>query len=598
MRIARDAGVAGAVILLAVTAWAGASVKGPVPVSPGFATSRPDITDRCPTFNWTGSLEAESVELLVYEVPEVAMGAAPAEPRGWTVRSESSLGGWSEWAEPRLFRVVTLPSAVEVEEAAAVLRDYLKHQSPGEEPAPEGGPSRREPPPRRPPGPGDGPERGTGESVRGLELQAGIYAPLAMNPSLVIEGGLQTGGAIEALGGLQSAADLTVRNALFKVSDTLTATVALNAGLGVTSLGLGAFQLSEIAELGGSVGVGTGAAQSLLVGFDNSLLGSMAAGAMEIGDGNSVMGANALGDCVGSFAGPACDFNTVIGSHAADVCTDCSGNVIIGADAGGALESAHDSIFVGARAGSLITDTIGSVVIGVDACASLTQAHDSILIGRDIAPDLISATNSVLIGSITSLISATQSVIIGSVLPQDIHEASNNVLIGASIGAGNVISNTIRIGDDTHQDLVIPAMINAFQDGPSIQVNPGTAKLGQPMPSSRRFKEEIRDMAGLSAGVLSLRPVVFRYRPEVRQGPRPVEFGLIAEEVAEIFPDLVYYDAAGKPFSVSYKKLTPMLVNELQRQERLIETQQRMLVDQKRELQRLLERLERVERHR
>ena len=189
-------------------------------------------------------------------------------------------------------------------------------------------------------------------------------------------------------------------------------------------------------------------------------------------------------------------------------------------------------------------------------------------------------------------------MIIGSVLPQDIHEASNNVLIGASIGAGNVISNTIRIGDDTHQDLVIPAMINAFQDGPSIQVNPGTAKLGQPMPSSRRFKEEIRDMAGLSAGVLSLRPVVFRYRPEVRQGPRPVEFGLIAEEVAEIFPDLVYYDAAGKPFSVSYKKLTPMLVNELQRQERLIETQQRMLVDQKRELQRLLERLERIERHR
>ena len=105
-------------------------------------------------------------------------------------------------------------------------------------------------------------------------------------------------------------------------------------------------------------------------------------------------------------------------------------------------------------------------------------------------------------------------------------------------------------------------------------------------------------MAGLSAGILNLRPVVFRYRPEVREGPRPVEFGLIAEEVAEIFPELVYYDPEGKPLSVGYKKLTPMLVNEIQRQQRLIENQQRMLADQRRELERLLDRLERVERRR
>ena len=64
------------------------------------------------------------------------------------------------------------------------------------------------------------------------------------------------------------------------------------------------------------------------------------------------------------------------------------------------------------------------------------------------------------------------------------------------------------------------------------------------------------------------------------EGARPVEFGLIAEEVAEIYPDLVVYDEEGEPYSVRYHVLAPMLLNELQRLQRefaALETRNREL---------------------
>jgi hypothetical protein len=83
--------------------------------------------------------------------------------------------------------------------------------------------------------------------------------------------------------------------------------------------------------------------------------------------------------------------------------------------------------------------------------------------------------------------------------------------------------------------------------------------------SSRRFKEDIRDMGGATEKLLALRPVVFRYKAEVQSAERLLEYGLIAEEVAEVFPDLVVHDEEGKPFTVKYHLLSSMLLNELQK---------------------------------
>ena len=85
--------------------------------------------------------------------------------------------------------------------------------------------------------------------------------------------------------------------------------------------------------------------------------------------------------------------------------------------------------------------------------------------------------------------------------------------------------------------------------------------------SSRRFKTDVRDMGRVSEKLLRLRPVTFRYKQADAKGKRAVQYGLIAEEVAKVFPELVQYDKAGKPFTVYYHLLTPLLLDQLQKQQ-------------------------------
>lgn len=96
----------------------------------------------------------------------------------------------------------------------------------------------------------------------------------------------------------------------------------------------------------------------------------------------------------------------------------------------------------------------------------------------------------------------------------------------------------------------------------------GSGDLGI-VSSSRRFKKDIRDMAEASAGLMALRPVTYHYRntPEAA----PLEYGLIAEEVAEIYPDLVARLGDGTIETVQYHKVNAMLLNEVQKQHRQIE---------------------------
>jgi polyhydroxyalkanoate synthesis regulator phasin len=84
--------------------------------------------------------------------------------------------------------------------------------------------------------------------------------------------------------------------------------------------------------------------------------------------------------------------------------------------------------------------------------------------------------------------------------------------------------------------------------------------------SSRRYKEDIHDMADASRNLFRLRPVTFRYKKPYSDGSKPIDYGLIAEEVNEIYPDLVVKNKEGQIETVQYQKLTPMLLNEVQKQ--------------------------------
>ena len=76
-------------------------------------------------------------------------------------------------------------------------------------------------------------------------------------------------------------------------------------------------------------------------------------------------------------------------------------------------------------------------------------------------------------------------------------------------------------------------------------------------------------MAEASERLLELRPVTFRYRKAFRGGEKPLQFGLIAEEVAQVFPELVVYDERGEPETVKYHLLTSLLLNEVQKLHRM-----------------------------
>jgi hypothetical protein len=92
--------------------------------------------------------------------------------------------------------------------------------------------------------------------------------------------------------------------------------------------------------------------------------------------------------------------------------------------------------------------------------------------------------------------------------------------------------------------------------------------------SSRRFKEDISELGDVSQKVLALRPVDFRRKGQPSREIRHREVGLIAEEVAAVFPQLALYDKDGKPNSVDFNAVAAVALNEVQRLHRLLEKQQ------------------------
>ena len=106
----------------------------------------------------------------------------------------------------------------------------------------------------------------------------------------------------------------------------------------------------------------------------------------------------------------------------------------------------------------------------------------------------------------------------------------------------------------------------------AVYVNPD-GKLGT-SPSSKRFKEDIQPMDKASEAVFALKPVTFRYKKELDPKSIP-QFGLIAEEVEKVDPDLVVRDKEGKPYAVRYEQINAMLLNEFLKEHRTVQEQQK-----------------------
>jgi hypothetical protein len=174
---------------------------------------------------------------------------------------------------------------------------------------------------------------------------------------------------------------------------------------------------------------------------------------------------------------------------------------------------------------------------------------------------------------------------------------SNNIYIGNAGVASE--SNIIRIGNT--DILNGPVQTAAFVAGINGATSAsGTAVLvsskGQlgTILSSRRFKDDIADMGNESDLLMKLRPVAFYYKPEL-DPTHTRQYGLVAEEVAQVSPELVVFDKDGVPQTVRYHFVNAMLLNEVQKQRQLVEEQQSTITRQKVEIQDLAARLAKLE---
>ncbi len=112
-------------------------------------------------------------------------------------------------------------------------------------------------------------------------------------------------------------------------------------------------------------------------------------------------------------------------------------------------------------------------------------------------------------------------------------------------------------------------------DPDSVTITSG-GRLGRGNVSSRRYKHDIKPMEKTSEVLYSLKPVSFRYNKEY-DATQTLAFGLIAEEVAKVYPDLVGRNANGEPESVRYEQVNAMLLNEFLKARRQIDAQQKQI---------------------
>jgi hypothetical protein len=150
---------------------------------------------------------------------------------------------------------------------------------------------------------------------------------------------------------------------------------------------------------------------------------------------------------------------------------------------------------------------------------------------------------------------------------QNLTTGDHNIDIGNDGVAGE--EATIRIGTAVEQTRTFIAGINGVAvAGTSVLVGVD-GKLGTRV-SSARFKDEIKPMGKASEAILGLKPVSFHYKKEIDPAGIP-QFGLVAEEVAKVNPDLVVRDKEGKPYTVRYEAVNAMLLNEFLKEHRTVQ---------------------------
>ena len=345
---------------------------------------------------------------------------------------------------------------------------------------------------------------------------------------------------------------------------------------------------------GANTAEGTNALFSLASGIDNTGLGFQALYHNTIGNYNTAEGFRAL------FNNTSGGQNTATGVNALISNTTGSENTANGVDALFSNTTGIENAANGFEALAFNTTGAANIANGFKALYGNTTGFDNTANGsqallRNTTGNHNTATGDLALVSNTtgnfnttdgahSLVlntTGTLNIVLGFAAGQNLTTGSNNIDVANRGVAAE--SNTIRIGNQvafTDMDgIVHPAHTKTFIAGIHGVAVTGTAvvvssngQLGV-APSSKRFKEQIKPMDKASEAILALKPVTFRYKHELDPDGIP-QFGLVAEQVAKVNPDLVARDAKGEVYTVRYEAVNAMLLNEFLKEHRKVEEQE------------------------
>jgi hypothetical protein len=304
---------------------------------------------------------------------------------------------------------------------------------------------------------------------------------------------------------------------------------------------------------------GTDALFSLTTGSDNTAIGFEALFSDTTGDSNTATGSQALVTNTTGVRNTADGFAT-LSSNTTGERNTATGRAALAFNTTGTNNTAdgHDALFSNdtgirnAASGSfaLFFNTAGNhnTAMGYFASFNNTTGNLNVALGDAAGSNLTTGDNNLDIGSL------------------GVAAEANTIRIGTVVAA----SDPVGLLHPVHTATYIAGISGTPVSGVAVKIT-SSGQLGVP-PSSKRFKDEIKPMDKTSEVILALKPVTFRYKKGIDPDRTP-QFGLVAEEVEKVNPDLVTRDTKGELYTVRYDAVNAMLLNEFLKEHKTVQKQ-------------------------
>ncbi len=293
---------------------------------------------------------------------------------------------------------------------------------------------------------------------------------------------------------------------------------------------------------------------------DNTAVGFDAMSLTTFTFGNTAVGSQAM-----EFAGSG-NFNVAIGFEALFQNGTGGGNTAIGSSAMGLNNSGNNNTAVGDGALFFNNNGNNNVAEGFNALENNMTGSSNLADGNLALSNNTTGSSNIALGDSAGL---------------NLTTGSNNIDIGNKGVAGE--SKHIRVGTKgTHTHTFIAGISGATVAGGVGVIIDTDGHLGT-VTSSARFKDNIKPMDKASEVILALKPVTFRYKKELDPDGIP-QFGLVAEQVEKVNPDLVARDDQGKVYTVRYEAVNAMLLNEFLKEHREVQEQGATIAEFKKEI--------------